>query len=172
MTTVTITPAGDTNIVDIIDGESQTFTCTTDSSRPAAWIQWYIGGQNVTNEAASQQPQQDADKFISSSSLVYTGRDVDQNKVIFCEAVNIEGEKNAKSTEKSVYIQCKYYLPYSCTELCLLSANELLILRVDFDTIVQDLSVIATFIKSLICNVHRKSKSYYSNVIIKISFIK
>jgi hypothetical protein len=172
VTTVTITPAGDTNIVDIIDGESQTFTCTTDSSRPAAWIQWYIGGQNVTNEAASQQPQQDGDKFISSSSLVYTGRDVDQNKVIFCEAVNIEGEKNAKSTEKSVYIQCKYYLPYSCTELCLLSADELLILRVDFDTIVQDLFVIATFIKSLICNVHRKSKSYYSNVIIKISFIK
>ena len=39
MTTVTITPHGETNIVDIIEGETQTFTCTTDSSRPAAWIQ-------------------------------------------------------------------------------------------------------------------------------------
>ena len=95
MTTVTITPHGKTNIVDIIEGETQTFTCTTDSSRPVAWIQWYIGGQNVTDQAASQQPQQDGDKFISSSSLVYTGRDVDHNEVIFCEAVNIEGEKES-----------------------------------------------------------------------------
>jgi hypothetical protein len=47
LTTVTITPAGDNNEVDVVEGETQTFTCTTDSSRPAAWIQWYIGGQNV-----------------------------------------------------------------------------------------------------------------------------
>ena len=107
VTTVTITPAGDNNVVYIVEGETQTFTCTTDSSRPAACIQWYIGGQNVTNQAASQQPQQDGDKFISSSSLVYTGRDVYHNKVIFCEAVNIEGRQKVKSTEKSLYIQCK-----------------------------------------------------------------
>ena len=108
MTTVTITPAGYNNVVDIIEGETQTFTCTTDSSRPAAWIQWYIGGQNVTNQATPQPPQQDGDKFISSSSLVYTGRDVDHNKVIFCEAVNIEGRQKVKSTEKSLNIKCKY----------------------------------------------------------------
>ena len=106
MTIVTITPDGDNNVVDII-GETQTFTCTTDSSRPVAWIQWYIGEQNVTNQAASQPLQQDGDKFISSSILVYTGRDVDHNKVIFCEAVNIEGRQKVKSTEKSLYIQCK-----------------------------------------------------------------
>ena len=103
MTTVTITPAGDNNVVNIIDGETQKFNCTTDSSRPAAWIQWYIGGQNVTNQATSQPQQQDGDKFISSSSLVYTGRDVDHNKVIFCEAVNIEGRLKVKST-KNVFI--------------------------------------------------------------------
>jgi hypothetical protein len=40
VTTVTITPAGDNNVVYII-GETQTFTCTTDSSRPDAWIQCY-----------------------------------------------------------------------------------------------------------------------------------
>jgi hypothetical protein len=57
MTTVTITPAGDNNVVDIIEGDTQTFTCTTDSSRPAAWIQWYIGGHNVTNQATPQLPQ-------------------------------------------------------------------------------------------------------------------
>ena len=39
VTTVTITPAGDNNVVDIIEGEKQ--TCTTGSSPPAAWIQWY-----------------------------------------------------------------------------------------------------------------------------------
>jgi hypothetical protein len=109
VTTVTITPAGDNNVVDIIEGETQTFTCTTDSSRPAAWIQWYIGGQNVTNQATPQQPQQDGDKFIASSNVVYTWRAVDHNKVIFCEAVNIEGRQKVKSTETSLYIQCKLY---------------------------------------------------------------
>jgi hypothetical protein len=39
--TVTITPAGDNNVVDIVEGDTQIFTCTTDSSRPAAWIQWH-----------------------------------------------------------------------------------------------------------------------------------
>ena len=38
---MTITPAGDNNVVDIVERETQTFTCTTYSSRPAAWIQWY-----------------------------------------------------------------------------------------------------------------------------------
>ena len=110
---MTITPAGDNNVVDITEGETQTFTCTTDSSCPAAWIQWYIGGQNVTNQSTPQSPQQDGDKLISSSNLVYIGRDVDHNKVIFCEAINIEGRHNVKSTGKSLYIQCRYYLPYS-----------------------------------------------------------
>ena len=31
----------DNNAVDNIEGEKQTFTCITDSSCPAAWIQWY-----------------------------------------------------------------------------------------------------------------------------------
>ena len=104
---MTITPAGDNNVVDIIEGETQTFNCTIDPSRPAAWIQWYIGGQNVTNQATSQPQQQDGGKFISSSSLVYTGRDGDHNKVILCD-VNIEGRQKVKSTEKSLHIQCRY----------------------------------------------------------------
>jgi hypothetical protein len=107
VTTVTITLAASNNIADIIDGETQAFNCTTDSSRPAAWIQWYIGDENVTSQAASQPPQQDGDKLISSSSLVYTGKDVDHSKDIFCEAVNIEGRQKVKSAEKSLYIQCK-----------------------------------------------------------------
>ena len=41
VTTVRITPAGDNNVVYIIEGETRTFTCTTDSSRPPAWIQSY-----------------------------------------------------------------------------------------------------------------------------------
>ena len=103
MTTVIIIPPGDNNVIDIIEGETPTFTCTTDSSRPVAWIQWYIGGQNVTNQATPQPPQQNGDKFISSSSLVYTRRDVDHNKVIFCEADNIDGIPKVKSIEKSFY---------------------------------------------------------------------
>jgi hypothetical protein len=41
VTRVTITPAGDNDVVGIIEEETHTFTCTTDSSRPAAWIQRY-----------------------------------------------------------------------------------------------------------------------------------
>ena len=105
---MTITPAGDNNVVDIIEGETQTFTCTTDSSRPATWILWYNGGENVTNQATPYPPQQDGDKFISSSSLVYTGREVDRNTTIYCEAVNIEGRQKVKSLEKFLYIKSKY----------------------------------------------------------------
>jgi O-acetyl-ADP-ribose deacetylase (regulator of RNase III) len=41
VTTVAITPAGENNVVYIIEGETQTFACTTASSRPATWIQLY-----------------------------------------------------------------------------------------------------------------------------------
>ena len=41
VSTVTITLASDKNVVDIIEGETQTFACTTDSSRTAAMMQWY-----------------------------------------------------------------------------------------------------------------------------------
>ena len=114
---MTFTPSGDDNVVDIIERETQTFTCTTDPIRPAAWILWYIGGQKVTNHAIPHPPQQVADKFISSSSLVYKGRDVDHNKVIFCEAVNIEGRPKIKSTEMSLNILCKFTFLYF---LCLI----------------------------------------------------
>ena len=101
MTTVTITPAGDNNAVYIIEGETQTFNCTTDSSRPVARIQWYIGSQNVTNQATPQPAQQDGNKLISFSNLVYIGRYVDHNKVIFCEAINsIKKENTSTWVEK------------------------------------------------------------------------
>ena len=74
----------------------------------------------MTNKATPQPPQQDGDKFISFSNLVYTGRDVDHNKGMFCDAVNIEGRLKAKSTEKSLYIQCKYYIRYNCSRSVLL----------------------------------------------------
>jgi hypothetical protein len=43
VTTVTITPSGDNNVEYIVEGETQTLTCTTDFTRPATWIQcqWY-----------------------------------------------------------------------------------------------------------------------------------
>ena len=80
----------------------------------------------MTNQSPPQPSQQDGDdKFISSSNLVNTGKDVDHNKVIFCEAVNNKGREKVKSTEKSLYIQCKYILTYSCTVFCLLSPIEM-----------------------------------------------
>jgi hypothetical protein len=110
VTTVTFTPSGDNNVVDVIERQTQTFTCTTDPIRPAAWILWYIGGQNVTNQSTLHHQLQGADKLISSGSLVYTGRDVDHNKVMFCEAVNIDGRQKIKSAETFLNILCK--LPF------------------------------------------------------------
>ena len=110
VTTVTFTPSGDNNVVDIIQGQTQTFTCTTNPIRPAALILWYIGGQNVTNQSTPHHLLQGADKFISSGSLVYAGRDVDHNKVMLCEGVNIEGRQKIKSAESYLNILCK--LPF------------------------------------------------------------
>lgn len=112
VTTVTFTPGGDNNVVDIEEGETQPFTCYTDHIRPEAWIQWYIGVQNVTDHATSHPPLQVDDKFISYSILIYKGRDVDHSKVIFCEAVNIEGRQKIKSAETSLNILCKLLFLY------------------------------------------------------------
>lgn len=84
-----------------------TFTCTTDSSLPAAWIHWYIGGKNVTNLAQPQAPHPDQLKYISSSIFVYTGEIADHNKDIFCEAVNKEGSYKVTSQKKYIYVQSK-----------------------------------------------------------------
>ena len=75
---------------------------------PAASIQWYIGGQNVTDQATPQSPTPDGTKFISSSTLVYTGDDTDHNKSVYCEAVNIERRQPVRSTGKHIFIQCRY----------------------------------------------------------------
>jgi len=66
----------------------------------------------VTDHATSHSPLQVDDKFISYSSLVYKGRDVDHSKVIFCEAVNIEGRQKIKSAETSLNIFCKLLFLY------------------------------------------------------------
>ena len=112
VTTVTFPPSGDNNVVDNIERQKQTFTCTTYPIRPAAWILWYIGGQNVTNHATPHPPQEGVDKLISSSILVYKGRGADHSTVIFCEAANIEGRPNIKSTEMSLNILCKLTFIY------------------------------------------------------------
>ena len=41
LTTVTITPGSDNNVVDIVEEKLWTVICAADSSRPAGWIQWY-----------------------------------------------------------------------------------------------------------------------------------
>lgn len=91
MTTLTITPAVTNDIINVEEGQTQTSTCTTGPSRPAAWIQWYIGSLNITNQAEAQTPQKDGEMFISSSILVYTWRQDDHNKYIYCEAFNSDG---------------------------------------------------------------------------------
>lgn len=106
MSTVTIIPASDSN-VEVEEGQTQNFTCTTSASRPVSLIQWYIGTQNVTHLAQPHTPKQNRSKLISSSTLVYTGNDSDHNKVIYCEAYNIYGRDKVNTTKKSIYILSK-----------------------------------------------------------------
>ncbi|VDH92564.1 Hypothetical predicted protein [Mytilus galloprovincialis] len=100
-----MTPAGINNVVNVTVGDTYIFSCVTGSSRPAAWIQWYIGRENITDQTQPQTPQPDGDKFTSSSRLVYTGKDEDHNKNIYCAAINIEERDKVKSTEILTYIQ-------------------------------------------------------------------
>lgn len=104
--TLTITPTGAINVIYIVKREAQNFTCTTDLCRPAASIQWYINGRNMTNEA-HQQITQDKEFFRSSSRLLYSGNISDHNTMIYCETFNIAGRENVKSTEKIIYVQGK-----------------------------------------------------------------
>lgn len=108
MTTVTIKPFGDDNTLTFLTEETQNLSCTTNAGRPAAWIQWYFGGQNVTNNAHPKPHKEDGDKFISSSEFVYTAKKDDHNKTVFCQAINIEGRSKANSSVKYIYIQCMY----------------------------------------------------------------
>lgn len=109
MTDVSIIPAPDSRVIDIIEGDTQNFTCTTDSSRPDAWIHWYIGERNLSHLAQTSVTPHEGDKSISLSLLVYTGNDEDHKKSIYCDSTNIYGNtKVVNSTEISINIQSKY----------------------------------------------------------------
>lgn len=105
VTMVTIEPSTVNNFINVVKGETQNITCTTNSGRPSAWIQWYIGGTNLTSDAQPQPPKKEGDMFISSSALIYTGQEMDHNKTILCEAINIEGQRKAQSTAKYLDIK-------------------------------------------------------------------
>lgn len=101
---VTILPDGENNIINMVKGEKQNFTCTTGLSRPAALIHWYIDGHMVTNGVHPIIPEQKDDKFISSSKLVYTGVEDNHMKKIHCEASNVDGRDAKQSMHKTIYI--------------------------------------------------------------------
>ena len=102
----------DTNPVEVVSNRDQTFSCTTNAARPSSMIQWYVSTTNITTSAS---PQPDVcntdcsdDKVISSSLLTYTGNINDDNKILYCTAVNIEGLSVVRSSDKTIVIWCKY----------------------------------------------------------------
>jgi len=107
----------DTNPVDINQGSTRLFSCTTNAGRPPSKIQWYIGNVNITDLAV---PQPDVcntncsdDKVISSSELNYTGNSRDDSKTIYCTVVNIDGQETTRSKTKTINITCMYTLCYN-----------------------------------------------------------
>ena len=114
MSTVTLlSRPKDKNPVEVVSNRVQTFSCTTNAIRPSSRIQWYL---STTNMRTSASPQLDVcnsdcsdDKVISSSVLTYTGNKNDEGKILYCTAVNIEGQSVVRSSEKTIVIWCKYY---------------------------------------------------------------
>lgn len=108
MTKVTITPYGADNVVAVVEQTTQNFTCTTNLNRPNASIYWYVGGLDLTVQSQQHTEQQSGDMFLTSSNLLYTGKDEDHNKTVYCEAFNIAGRPNIRSWYKYIYIQGKF----------------------------------------------------------------
>lgn len=106
--TLTLHPAGISNVTYIVNGEKQNYTCSTNLCRPAVSIQWYIDGRNVTNEAKLDVLTEVDEFYKSTSTLLYTGNNSDHIKFIHCETVNTDGRNRVKSTSKEIYIQGKY----------------------------------------------------------------
>ncbi|XP_063442082.1 hemicentin-1-like [Mytilus trossulus] len=108
---ITTNPMDD-NPPGIILNRSKTFTCTTNAGRPSSRIQWYKSTDNITGFAT---PQPDAncnkEKCRSSSELTYTGIKSDDGKVIYCTAVNGQGQ-TVRSENKSIVI---WYGPSNVT---------------------------------------------------------
>ena len=103
----------DKNPVEVVLDIDQTFSCTTNAARPSSRIQWYLSTINKTTSAT---PQPDVcntdcsdDKVISSSVLTYKGNINDDDKIVYCTAVNIEGQGVVRSSDKRIVIWCKYY---------------------------------------------------------------
>ena len=114
VTSVTLlsTPT-DENPVEVVSNRTQTFSCTTNATRPSSRIQWYLSTTNIT---ASALPQPDVcntdcsyDKVISSSVLTYTGNITDDGEILYCTAVSIEEQDVVRSSNKTIVIWCKYY---------------------------------------------------------------
>ncbi|CAG2208211.1 unnamed protein product [Mytilus edulis] len=95
----------DENPIKVVSGSKHEFICTTDASRPAARIQWYLSGTNITDEASAQPSICSAgcETVISSSILSYIGNITDNGKTMYCTAVNVEGQ-SVNSTMKSIDI--------------------------------------------------------------------
>ncbi|VDI36438.1 Hypothetical predicted protein [Mytilus galloprovincialis] len=102
---VDIEPQGENNEIDVVEGDTIIFTCTTNPSRPAAWIHWFIGGLNVTNKTQSQVSNEHGGTFISFSTWNYTGKSDDHNKIVFCETANIAERQTISSLNKSLVIK-------------------------------------------------------------------
>ncbi|XP_063448060.1 B-cell receptor CD22-like [Mytilus trossulus] len=103
---VTLTATqSDENPIKVVSGSQQRFICTTDASRPAARIQWYLSGTNITDEASPQPSTCSAgcETVISSSVLSYIGNITDIGKIIYCTAANVEGQ-SVNSTMRSLDI--------------------------------------------------------------------
>ncbi|VDI07194.1 Hypothetical predicted protein [Mytilus galloprovincialis] len=99
------TTPSDENPIKVVSSSQQRFICTTDAGRPAARIQWYLSGTDITDEASPQPGicNTGCETVISSSVLLYIGNIADNGKIIYCTAVNVEGQ-SVNSTMRSVDI--------------------------------------------------------------------
>ncbi|CAC5394896.1 unnamed protein product [Mytilus coruscus] len=108
--TITITLTGNNDKLNVVEGQTNTFSCTTSPCRPSAWIQWYIGTENKTTLSEAQTSEQDGNTFITSSTLVNTWTSTDHNKSMYCEAVNFEKAQTVTSAKLLIFVQSDFTL--------------------------------------------------------------
>ena len=109
LTKVTLMPSVNDASLTVISRENTNLTCETDSSRPAASFQWYINGQNGTDQAIDS-AKENGTQYISFSTLSYFGRIEDHNRIISCEAFNTYITDRNFTDQKSLNVLSKYVI--------------------------------------------------------------
>ncbi|XP_056001658.1 peroxidasin-like [Ostrea edulis] len=98
--------------VEVIEGTSFTFSCVSKASRPAANITWYSDGVVVSGSSSSTSTNNLL--YDVTSNLTSSYQRTDNEKRIYCTAVNINGDTPIQSSQAQLNV---IYAPPAAPQL-------------------------------------------------------